>query len=67
MSTPIPSDVPVRMSASVAAMNKYRASYGAFPAHAPSAGAFTNAVQNMINSMEEDDAGADVFGPNPVD
>ena len=52
----------------VAAMNEYRASYGAFPAHAPSAGAFTNAVQNMINSMDNDEASAqfnnDVFGPN---
>jgi hypothetical protein len=53
---------------SVAAMNKYRASYGALPADAPSAGAFTNAEQNMITSMDNDEASAqfnnDVFGPD---
>jgi hypothetical protein len=52
---------------SVAAMDKYRASFGALPADTLSSGGFTNPEQNMINSMEEDDAGADVFGPNPVD
>src|SRR6478609_1110463 len=50
---------------SVPAMNKYRASYGALPADAPSAGAFTNAEQNMITSMDNDEASAqfnnDVF------
>jgi hypothetical protein len=52
---------------SVAAMNKYQASYGALPADAmlsgPTGGA-TNPEQNMINSMERDDAGADVFAPD---
>ena len=53
---------------SVAAMNKYRASYGALPADAlPSDGA-ANLEQEMMNSMENDDAGAqfnrDVFGPD---
>jgi hypothetical protein len=53
---------------SVAAMNKYRASFGALPPDALSSGGFTDPEQNMINSMENDDAGAqfnnDVFGPN---
>ena len=53
---------------SVAAMDKYRASFGALPADALSSGGFTNPEQNMINSMENDDAGAqfnnDVFGPD---
>jgi hypothetical protein len=49
-------------------MNKFRVSYGALPAGAPSAGGFTNLEQNMINSMDNDDASAqfnnDVFGPD---
>ncbi|MCA1402842.1 hypothetical protein [Bradyrhizobium sp. BRP56] len=53
---------------SVAAMDKYRASYGALPATTLSAGGFTNPEQNLINSMENDDASAqfndDVFGPD---
>lgn len=53
---------------SVAAMDKYRASFGALPADTLSSGGFTNPEQNMINSMENDDAGAqfnrDVFGPD---
>ncbi|TMJ23465.1 MAG: hypothetical protein E6G93_03535 [Alphaproteobacteria bacterium] len=53
---------------SVAAMNKYRASFGALPADTLSSGGFTNPEQNMIKSMENDDAGAqfnnDVFGPD---
>ncbi len=53
---------------SVAAMNKYRASFGAFAADTLSSGGFTDAEHNMINSMEQDDAGAqfnkDVFGPD---
>ncbi len=53
---------------SVAAMNKYRASYGALPADSLSAGGFTNPEQNLINSMDNDDASAafnnDVFGPD---
>ena len=52
----------------VAAMDKYRASFGALPADTLSSGGFTNPEQNMINSMENDDAGAqfnkDVFGPD---
>ncbi|OMI11891.1 hypothetical protein BSN85_10495 [Bradyrhizobium brasilense] len=53
---------------SVAAMDKYRASYGALPATTLSAGGFTNPEENLINSMENDDASAqfndDVFGPD---
>jgi len=52
----------------VAAMDKYRASFGALPADTLSSGGFTNPEQNMINSMEQDDAGfqfnRDVFGPD---
>lgn len=53
---------------SVAAMNKYRASYDALPADTLSSGGFTKAEQDLITSMDNDDAGAqfnnDVFGPN---
>lgn len=53
---------------SVAAMDKYRASFRALPAETVSSGGFTDPEQNMINSMENDDAAAqfnnDVFGPN---
>ena len=53
---------------SVDAMNKYRASFGALPADVLSSGGFTDPEQNMINSMDSDDAGAqfnnDVFGPD---
>jgi hypothetical protein len=53
---------------SVAAMNKYRASYAALPADTLSAGGFTKAEQDLITSMDNDDAGAqfnsDVFGPD---
>jgi hypothetical protein len=49
---------------SVAAMDKYRASFGALPADTLSSGGFTNPEQNMINSMERDEAGADVFAPD---
>jgi hypothetical protein len=45
-------------------MDKYRASFGALPADTLSSSGFTNPEQNMINSMDNDDAGADVFGPN---
>jgi hypothetical protein len=48
---------------SAAAMDKYRASFGALPADTLSSGGFTNPEQNMINSMDQDDAGADVFAP----
>ena len=51
----------------VAAMEKYRASFAALPTDTLSSGGLTNPEQNMINSMENDDAGAqfnkDVFGP----
>ena len=48
-----------------AAMNKYRTSFAALPVDAPSgsSGGLTNPEQNMINSMEQDEAGADVFAP----
>jgi hypothetical protein len=52
---------------SVAAMDKYRASFAALPADtlaSGSSGDFTNPEQNMINSMEQDEAGADVFAPD---
>jgi hypothetical protein len=49
---------------SVSAMDKYRASFGALPADTLSSGGFTNPEQNMINSMDQDEAGADVFAPN---
>lgn len=53
---------------SVAAMDKYRASYGALPANTLSAGGFTNPEQNLINSMDNDEASGqfnnDVFGPD---
>jgi hypothetical protein len=48
---------------SVAAMDKYRASFGALPADTLSSGGYTNPEQNMINSMDQDEAGADVFAP----
>jgi hypothetical protein len=52
----------------VEAMDKYRASFGTLPAEALSSGGLTSPEQNMIDSMEQDDAGAqfanDVFGPN---
>ena len=53
---------------SVAAMDKYRASFGALPTDAPLSEGFTNPEQNLINSMNSDDASAqfndDVFGPD---
>ncbi|MDI3564011.1 hypothetical protein [Bradyrhizobium sp. Arg816] len=53
---------------SVAAMNKYRASYGALPPDTLLAGGFTDPEQNLINSMDNDEASAqfnnDVFGPD---
>jgi hypothetical protein len=51
----------------VAAMDKYRAAFGALPADTMSSGGFTNPEQNMINSMENDDAegqfNSDAFNP----
>ena len=54
---------------SVAAMNKFRASSGPMPAGAlPSDDGSANIEQEMMKSMENDDAGdrfnKDVFGPN---
>jgi hypothetical protein len=53
---------------SVAAMDRYRVSFGALPADTLYSSGFTNPEQNMINSMENNDAGAqfnnDVFGPD---
>ncbi|WP_234680352.1 hypothetical protein [Bradyrhizobium monzae] len=53
---------------SVSAMDKYRASYRALPADALSASGFTDPEQNLINSMDNDEASAqfnnDVFGPD---
>lgn len=53
---------------SVDAMNKYRASFGALRPDLLSSGGFTDPEQNVINSMDNDDAGAqfnsDVFGPD---
>jgi hypothetical protein len=55
---------------SVSAMKKYSASLGALPVDAlPPGGVPTKLEQNMIDSMDNDDAGAqfneDVFGPDP--
>ena len=41
---------------SVAAMDNYRASFGALPADTLSSGGFKNPEQNMINTMDNDDA-----------
>jgi hypothetical protein len=53
---------------SVDAMDKSRASFKALPTETVSTGGFTDPEQNLINSMEQDDAGAqfskDVFGPD---
>jgi hypothetical protein len=49
---------------SVSAMDKYRASFGALPADTVSSGGYTDPEQNMINSMDQDEAGADVFAPD---
>jgi hypothetical protein len=54
---------------SVAAMNKYRASFGALPADALPNSGLSKIEQSMINSMNNNDAGAqfneEVFGPDP--
>lgn len=50
------------------AMNRYRMNYQALPSDALSSGGFSDPEQNLINSMDQDDAGAqfnnDVFGPD---
>jgi hypothetical protein len=52
---------------SVMAMKKYQASFGALPADAmlsgPSGGS-SGIEQDLINSMDQDEAGADIFAPN---
>jgi hypothetical protein len=52
----------------VAAMDKYRTSFGALPADTLNSNGFTNPEQNIIDSMEQDEAGyqfnQDVFGPD---
>jgi hypothetical protein len=48
---------------SVNAMDKYRANFSALPTDTLSSGGFTDPEQNMINSMDQDDAGADIFNP----
>jgi hypothetical protein len=49
-------------------MNKYRINYGALPADSLPLDGLPNLEQNMMNSMDNDDAGAqfnnDVFGPD---
>ena len=68
MSTPTPRHAPAHMSAAWLRWTKYRASFGTLAADALSSGSFTDPEQNMINSMESDDDGAqlnnDVFGPD---
>jgi hypothetical protein len=49
---------------SVAAMDRYRASFAALPMDTLSSGGISSPEQNMIDSMAEDEAGADVFAPN---
>lgn len=48
----------------IAAMDKYRASFGTLPADTLSSGSFADPEQNMINSMEQDESGSDVFAPD---
>jgi hypothetical protein len=64
-----PSECGCAYVGSVAAMNKYRTSFGALPADALPSGGISNLEQNMINGMDSDAAGAqfneDVFGPDP--
>ena len=63
-----PSNCACAYVGSVAAMDKYRASFGALSSDALSSGGFTNPEQNIINSMDNDDASSqfdnDVFGSN---
>jgi hypothetical protein len=53
---------------STVAMSKYQASFGALPADAmlsgSSPGGSANPEQSMIDSMEQDEAGADIFAPD---
>ena len=46
------------------AMDKYRVTFGALPADTLSSGDFTSPEQNLIDSMADDAAGADVFAPD---
>ena len=61
-----PSECTCAYVGSAAAMDKYRASFRTLPAEALSSGGFTDPEQNLIDSMNDDEAGAqfndDVFG-----
>jgi hypothetical protein len=61
-----PSECTCAYVGSAAAMDKYRASFRTLPAEALSSGGFANPERNLIDSMNNDDAGAqfnnDVFG-----
>lgn len=61
-----PSECTCAYVGSAAAMDKYRASFHALPAGLLSSRGFTDPEQNLINSMDDDEAGAqfynDVFG-----
>ena len=63
-----PSECTCAYVGSPAAMEKYRASFYALPAGLPSSRGFTDPEQNLIRSMDNDEAGAqfnnDVFGPD---
>jgi len=64
-----PSECGCAYVGSVSAMKRYSSSLGALPVDAAPSGGLTNLEQNMINSMDNDDASAqfneDVFGPDP--
>ena len=53
---------------SAATMDKYRTSFRALPAETLSSGGFTDPERDLINSMDNDDTGAqfnkDLFGPD---
>jgi hypothetical protein len=61
-----PSECTCAYVGSVVAMDQYRANFGVLPADTLSSGGITNPEQNMINSMDNDDAGSqfdnNVFG-----
>jgi hypothetical protein len=51
---------------SVSAMDKYRASFVALPADTLSSGGYTNPEQNIIDSMEQDEAGP-IYSPRMIE
>ena len=61
-----PSECTCAYVGSAAAMDNYRASFRTLPAEALSSGGFTDPERNLIDSMNNDEAGAqfnnDVFG-----